>query len=146
MFNNPRSHFVVLTLLLSFVLLTPLPGMAGLVQSYQASGNLHLEVAGAAGLGNPAMGTFTLATMPQGTIKKAYFYANQTNNTLGLTATFNGNPLPLAGPYDNEALLITISTYRWDVTPNIVPGVLSYGFSILWSWSGRTRQPNRREP
>jgi len=131
MFGKSRSYFLVLVLLPSIVLLAPCASLAGFVQSYQATGNLYLEVAGAAGLGLPASGTFSFATMPQGTIKKAYFYANQTNNTLGLTATFNGNPLPLAGPYANEALLTTITTYRWDVTTLIIPGVSSYGFSIL---------------
>jgi hypothetical protein len=127
----PRLFLVVLTSLLSIALLSPRASMAGFTQTYQATGNLHLEVTGAAGLGLPAMGTVTLANAPQGTIKKAYLYATQTNNTLGLSGTFGGAPLPITAPYASEALLITLSTYRWDVTSNIVPGVLSYSFTVV---------------
>ena len=35
--------------------------MAGFSQAYQATGNLHLEVTGAANLNPPAMGTLTLS-------------------------------------------------------------------------------------
>jgi hypothetical protein len=122
---------LVFVILLSVALFTPQACMAGFTQTYQATGNLHLEVTGAAGLTPPATGTLTLVNAPQGTIKKAYFYATQTNNTLGLSGTFNGAPLPIVGPYASEALLITLSTYRWDVTASIMPGGLSYGFTVL---------------
>ncbi|NIO29724.1 MAG: hypothetical protein GTO29_14355 [Candidatus Latescibacteria bacterium] len=113
------------------VLFTAHACMAGFTQVYQAPVNLHPEVIGAAGLGMPAMGTLTLANLPQGRIKKSYLYATQTNNTLGLSATFNGSPLPIASPYASEALLITLSTYQWDVTANILPVVISYGFTVV---------------
>lgn len=100
-------------------------------QSYQATGNLHLEVTGVAGLVPPASGTLTLATIPSGTIKKAFLYATQTNNATAMKGTFAGVPLPTVGPLASEALLITLSTYRWDVTANVMAGVNSYMFTLL---------------
>jgi hypothetical protein len=154
----PRLFLVVLALLLSIALLTPHASMAAFTQVYQAMGNLHLEVTGAAGLGLPATGTLTLANAPQGTIKQAYLYATQTNNTVSLTGTFAGAPLPITGPHASEALLITLSTYRWDVTANVVPGVSSYavtvtdglgqpiavaGVGLAVVWEDATTQPMR---
>ena len=127
----PRLHLVVLVSLLSITLLSPSVSMAAFTKTYQATGRLHLEVVGAAGLALPATGTLTLATAPLGTIKKAYLYATQTNNTGGLSGSFGGPPLPIASPHASEALLITLTTYRWDVTTRIIPGVASYGFTIL---------------
>jgi hypothetical protein len=128
---TPRLFLVLLVSLLSIAVFTLSPGIAGFTQTYQATGNLHLEVTGAAGLGLPAIGTVTLPNAPLGTIMQAYFYATQTNNTLGLSATFNSAPLGTTSPYASEALLMTLSTYRWDVTPNIIPGVANYGFTLL---------------
>lgn len=107
------------------------PVAAGFAQTYQQTGNLHLEIAGTAGLGFNAMGTLTLATPPMGLIKKAYLYATQTNNTTGMSATFGGAPVGNVGPYASEALLLTLQTFRWDVTANIIPGVGSYSFAML---------------
>lgn len=126
-----RLSLVALASLLTVALFAVDASVAGFTQTYQATGNLHLEVTGAAGLNPPASGTLTLANMPQGTIKKAYLYATQTNNTLGLSGTFNGIPLPIAGPYASEALLITLSTYRWDVTTSVMPGISSYSFTVV---------------
>ena len=127
----PRPSLAVFALLLTIALLVPRPSMATFLQTYQATGNLQLVVGGAASLGLPAMGTITLGSAPLGIIKKAYLYATQTNNTLGMSATFGGAPLLMAAPYDTEALLITISTYRWDVTAMIIPGVTSYSIAFL---------------
>lgn len=126
-----RLYLAVFICSFAIVPLSPDTSRAGFLQTYQATGNLQMEVTGAAGLGLPATGMLTLTSTPTGTIKQAYLYATQTNNTLGLSATFAGSPLGVVGPYANEALLITLSTYRWDVTANIVPGVGSYSFSIL---------------
>ncbi|UCH84008.1 MAG: hypothetical protein JSW50_16515 [Candidatus Latescibacterota bacterium] len=131
MSTTPRLFLVLAASLLTIALLTTHTSLAAFIQTYQATGNLQVEVAGAANLVPPAMGTVTLTGIPSGTIKRAYFYATQTNNTLGLSLTFNGAPLGTAGPYASEALLITLSTYRWDVTSSIIPGVASYGFSVL---------------
>lgn len=114
-----------------FIALTPAVGIAAFSQTYQATGNLHLEVTGAANLNPPASGTLTLSNIPQGTIKQAYLYATQTNNTVGLSGSFGGAPLPTVSPYATEALLITLSTYRWDVTTSILPGLAAYNFTIL---------------
>jgi hypothetical protein len=128
---TPRISLVLLASLLSITALTPHTSLAGFTQTYQATGNLQVEVTGAAGLNPPAMGTVTLSSIPTGTIKQAYFYATQTNNTLGLDLTFNSTPKGITSPYQTEALLITVSTYRWDVTANIIPAVTSYSFSVL---------------
>ena len=118
--------------LLSLISLTPATSSAAFLQTYQATGHLHLEVTGAANLNPPAMGTLTLSTAPSGTIKKAYFYATQTGNTVGLSGSFGIGPsLPTIGPYATEALLVTLSTYRWDVTSSIMPGVASYSFTVV---------------
>lgn len=124
MFFSKQLFLFVFTTLLFIVLFTPHTSVASFRQAYQATGNLHLGPTGAAGLGMPAMGTLTLANLPQGTIKKAFFFATQTNNTLGLSTMFKGLPLPVAGPYASEALLITLGTYRWDITANILSGAL----------------------
>lgn len=131
MLTARKLYTVALISLLAIALFTPRASHAGFTQTYQASGNLHVEVTGAANLNLPAMGTLTLTTAPLGTIKQAYLYANQTNNTTGLSATFAGAPLGIAPPYSSEALLVTLTTYRWDVTVNIVPGVPSYNFTVL---------------
>ena len=127
----PVTLRLFLAVLASIALFTPYASMAGFTQTYQATGKLHLEVTGAAGLSLPAADTLTLTNAPSGTIKQAYFYATQTNNTLGLSGTFGMGMLPTTSPYMSEALLITLSTYRWDVTTNIIPGVTKYAFSVL---------------
>lgn len=128
----PLRLALFVLVLLSLVLFTPTAGSAAFTQTYQATGHLHLEVTGAASLNPPAMGTLTLAATPSGMIKKAYFYATQTNNAAGLSGSFGvGPPLMTIGPYASEALLVTLSTYRWDVTSYIMPGVASYNFTVV---------------
>lgn len=123
---------VVVVCLIAIALFLPHAADASFfVQAYQATGNLQLVVGGVANLGMPAAGNITLPSPALGVIKKAFLYATQTNNTIGLSATFNGAPLGIASPHDNDALLITVSTYRWDVTAAIVPGATSYGVSFL---------------
>jgi hypothetical protein len=132
MSNCRRPLAAAAACLLATLLLFPAPSLGGMfLQSYQATGNLQVVAGGAANLGIPAMGNIMLPSPALGVIKKAFLYATQTNNTLGLSATFNGAPLGTAAPFDNEALLITVSAYKWDVTAAIIPGATSYSVSFL---------------
>jgi len=129
--SAPRP-FLAAAILLIVAMIVPQPAAAQFFpQTYQATGNLQVVVGGVANMNLPAMGNISLGSIPLGTIKKAYLYATQTNNTLGLSATFGGLPLGLAAPYATEALLITISSYRWDVTAQVIPGVTNYSVSFL---------------
>jgi hypothetical protein len=115
------------------------PAAAGFSQVYQATGHLGLEITGAASLNPPGTGSVTLSSSTLGAvIQKAYFYTTQVNNTLGMQGTFGGAPLQpaVAGPHASDAQLITLSTYRWDVTPVIVPGLNTYSFSLLDASNG----------
>jgi hypothetical protein len=125
--------------LLACALLVPAAGLlfaprasAGFNQVYQATGTLGLEVTGAANL-NPGMSaTLTLSSSTLGAvIQRAYLYATQVNNTSGMSGTFAGQPLMAVGPHAGDAQIITLSTYRWDVTNMIIPGVSSYNFTLL---------------
>jgi hypothetical protein len=111
-------------------LVFPGAARAGFLPQLQLTGNLHLEVTGAASLAPLGTGTLTLATAPQGIVQKAYLYATQTSNTAGMAGTFGGLPLAGVGPAASDMQLVTISTYRWDVTTMIIPGVTSYSFTL----------------
>jgi hypothetical protein len=126
-----RCCALALLLPAAALLLAP-PASAGFIQSFQATGTLGLEVTGAANLNPGAGGTVTLSSSTLGAvIQRAYLYATQVNNTSGMSGTFAGQPLMTTGPYASDALLITLSTYRWDVTSMIIPGVNSYNFALL---------------
>lgn len=95
------------------------PVRAALLQTYQQSGNLGLEVTGVAGQNNPFVGgNLTLGSYPAtAVVQKATLYASQTNNGMNpLTATFNGVPLGAVGPTASDMAFTTLYTYQWDVT------------------------------
>ncbi len=104
-----------------------------LVQSFQMTGQLGLEVTAAAG-GNmhTANGSLSLNNVV-GVPVQAYLYATDwQSGSSPYSGTFNG--APLVGPVtQSDTTLPGISyTHRWDVTSMIVgPGSYSYSFSGL---------------
>lgn len=106
---------------------------AAIGQSFQQSGQLGLELAGAAG-GNAALasGNLTLNNVIPGQIVQAYVYANDWNNGGGaLDLIFNAGPPVTVGPIasDTSGLISNLYSYRWDVTSQVV-GPQAYSFTI----------------
>jgi hypothetical protein len=111
---------------------TAAPVNAELATSFQQTGNLGMEVTGAGG-GNTLItgGTFTLSNLPAtATIVRASLYASQVENEVAQDAKFAGVDLGSVGPYASDADVLNFYTYRWDVTPLVVPGVNSYTFRV----------------
>ena len=105
---------------------------ADLVTSFQQTGNLALEVAGAAG-GNSvvASGTLVLSRLPSmAAVVKATLYASQVNNGLGLHATFAGADLGTVGPAASDSENQVFYAYQWDVSAYMVPSVTTYTYSV----------------
>ncbi len=117
-----------------------LPALAGgaLVQSFQQTGNLGLELAGAA-TGNTGVvsGTFTLSNVTPGPAVKAFVYANDWFVGNPLDLTFAGVPVGAVGPFanDNTGGFFNLFAYRWDVTP-MVTGPGNHSFVIGQTNSG----------
>ncbi len=111
---------------------------AGLIQSFQQTGQIGVEIAAAAGgnppITQPAAGSFTLSNFLPGQVTKATLYANTVNSALGLDATFGGVPaIPaVAGPFasDNSGILTTFYGFQWDVTNALIPGPGTYNYAI----------------
>jgi hypothetical protein len=124
-----RSFHVLLFL----AILLPSVAPAALTQSFQQTGNLGLEVAGAGGVNQSVVsGTLSVAGLPPGAIvQRAYLYASQNGNgTNPLVATFNGSNLGAVGPLASDPAFLTLYTYRWDVTAAVVPPLTSFGFTV----------------
>lgn len=105
---------------------------AGLVTSFQQTGNLALEIAAAAG-GNSvvASGTLLLSRLPStASVVKATLYASQVNNGAGLHATFAGTDMGTVGPAANDNVNQNFYAYQWDVSAYLIPGVTSYTYSV----------------
>lgn len=128
----------LLPTLLVLVLLLPAAASATLVQSFQQTGQIDLEVVGAASsnppAGLPVAGNLTLNNVVPGNVVKATLYAADWNNGgAGLDLTFGGIAAipPTASPFsfDNSGITQTLYAYQWDVT-NIVntlgPSIYSY--------------------
>jgi hypothetical protein len=132
------SHFARTVLgcsLLVGLVALPHPAPAGFMQSYQATGNLGLDVSAVDNTGAPMVdrisGTFMLSQVPIGaTIQKAFVY---TNDWMGgnLTLTLNTIGQPGPGTFTDMTSVLTLTSYRWDVTTFLqMQPVLPYAFSI----------------
>ncbi len=106
---------------------------SSIIQSFQMSGQLGLEVAAAAG-GNlhTASGSLTLNNVVAGPVKAFLYATDFQSGGNPYTGTFNGAPL-VAPVTSSDTTLPGISyTHRWDVTPFIAgPGSYSYSFTGL---------------
>ena len=112
------------------LLLTPLVVNGALIQSYQQTGNIGLEMVGSAA-GNFGLVTGSLTVSPAviGPVQKAYLYANDWNNNgVSLDLSLNAVPVGTASPFASDVTLsFTLFAYRWDVTSQIIgPGVYNY--------------------
>ncbi len=126
-----RSHRSSVLALLAVSILVARPATATLIQSFQTSGNVVLDIA-ALGLGAAPtqMGNLSVSNMGAGTIPvQGFLYAVDTN-TGGLTGTFGGQPLPTAVVQTDTFNLARLETHRWDVSSMLVPGVGTYSFSL----------------
>jgi hypothetical protein len=105
---------------------------AGLLVSFQQTGNIDLEVAGVAGgNGLVAGGTLSLSRLPAtAAVVKATLYASQVNNGVGLHAQFAGADMGTVGPAAADTVNQALYCYQWDVTSRVVPGVTSYSFVV----------------
>jgi hypothetical protein len=124
----PRFHRI-----LSLALLLPCAGptVAALSQSYQATGNLGMDVTGAAGDNSQIeIGSLTVNKPPLATVQKAFFYVSQINNPSGLSVTFLNNHVTPVGPPASDAQFNTLYTYKYDVTNAFLAGLLTYQYYI----------------
>jgi hypothetical protein len=104
---------------------------AGMSQSYQATGNLGLDVAGAACSNLPSVsGTLSVSMPIFATTQKAYFYVSQINNPFGLSVVFNNVNVAPVGTPASDAHFNTLYTYAFDVTNWVFPGQLSHSYSL----------------
>jgi hypothetical protein len=133
----------LLALLLSATCSAPGGASAALLQSFQATGPLGLEVAGASNLGGALptfSGTITLSGIPPGAIvQKAFLYTNDWASSGSLDLTLNSAFIGLATPFssDTTTIITHLFAYRWDVTPFVhTPG--SYTVAI-----GQTSRGNQ---
>jgi len=119
------------TILLGLVLASP-SADAAMSTAFQQTGNLALEVAGAAGgISTVASGTLSLSRLPAtATVVKASLYASQVNNGVSLQAQFAGTNLGAVGPAASDSAAQILYNYRWDVTSLLVPGTLDYSFKV----------------
>ena len=117
---------------IAVLLLVPALAWGGFQISYQGSGNLGLEIAGAAGLnGVIASGNLTLNLMPPtATVVQATLYATQSNNSTGLDAVFNNVNLGTVAALATDPGQPALSTYAWDVTTHMIPAVNTYSYLI----------------
>lgn len=124
-------RFVPISLLLTILL--PSLARAGFTQSFQQTGQLGLEVTGVGGVNVSVVnGTLPLSGLPPAAVvQKAYLYASQNGGGSNpLSAVFNGANLGAVGPLASDAAFLTLYTYRWDVTNNVVPGLISFPFTV----------------
>jgi len=105
---------------------------AEMTTSFQQTGNLGLEVVGAAG-GNTLItgGTLTLVQLPvSANVVRATLYASQVANPDGQDARFAGTNLSTASPFASDVGPLELYAYRWDVTSLITPGTNAYSFRV----------------
>ena len=113
------------------LMLTARFASAGVLQSFQQTGQIDLELVAAGGQGAiPPNGTFNL-TQVNGPVVKSTFYAHDWNNGgAGIDLDFNGNSVATTGPFASDiALAASMYTYQWDVTP-FVAGPGSYTYTV----------------
>lgn len=125
---SDRLFVVAIACVLEFAWLTAAD--AGFVQSFQMTGQLGLEVTGAAG-GNMSMASGSLALSNTLAVPvKAFFYATDwQSGGAPITGTFNGVPL-MGAVVQTDTTLPGISyTHRWDVT-SFIAGPGSYNYSL----------------
>ena len=110
------------------LLATPLVVNGALIQSYQQTGNIGLEMAGsAAGNFGLVNGSLTISPAVIGPVQKAFLYANDWNSGGSLDLSLNAVPIGLASPFASDAAFSTLYAYRWDVTSQIFgPGIYNY--------------------
>ncbi len=128
-----------LLILVALTLLAPTPTRSALVQTYQQTGTLGLEVTGVGGQNQfHVSGNLTLSALPPAAaVQRATLYASQNNNgTNPLTASFNAVPLGAVGPSASDPAFGTLYTYQWDVTPHLLPGLPSHSFSVTETVNG----------
>ncbi|MGQ0720169.1 MAG: DUF3344 domain-containing protein [Candidatus Eiseniibacteriota bacterium] len=124
---SPLVFLAALTLILSSFG----PAVAGMSQSYQATGNLGLDVTGAAaGNFQIVSGTLTVNKPLFATTQKAFFYVSQINNPNGLSVMFQNVAAPMIGPPATDPQFNTLYNYAFDVTSWVTPGVQSYSYSL----------------
>ena len=105
---------------------------ATLIQAFQTSGTVAVETTAAGLSAAPSqLGALSLSALPVGAvINQAYFYAVDINHGGTLSGTFAGAPLLATPAYMADAGGLTnLETFRWDVTPFLVPGVTNYSFA-----------------
>ena len=113
---------------------------AGIVQSFQQTGNIGLEIAAAAGGNNSLVtGSLTLSQVVPGPVLKATLYANDWSGGPGsggpLDLIFAGIPAGTNGPFNSDVALTTLYSYQWDVS-SIVGGPGTFNYAIGQSSPG----------
>ena len=106
-------------------------GEAALVQSFQQSGNLDLELAAVAG-GNSSnvMGSLALSKVNGPVVQATLYFANFNNMGSVHSVTFNGNPLGNVSPFAQDVTVAAQTfAYQANVTA-MVAGPGNYTFSI----------------
>lgn len=112
------------------------PAHGAIIQTFQATGNLGLEVSAVSNLAGalPAMsGTFSLSQIPPGAmVQKAYVYSHDWASSASLNLVFGTSPVLPATPFqsDTSTIINQLYAYQWDVTPFVIPAPLSYSFTI----------------
>lgn len=114
------------------------PAAAALVQSFTGTGTYGLEMDAEGIAAGPAVSSMPGSTLDisvqasAGTPVQAYLYAMDVNHNGGMTATFNGQPVPggAVEPYAVDSGFQALMTFRWDVTTMMMPGITNYSWSF----------------
>lgn len=132
--------WLLLLAVAAMALQNPVSATATLLQSFQQTGQIDLEVVGAATsnppAGQPISGNFTINNAMPGSVVKATFYAADWNNAgAPLDLSFGGLPPipPTANSFSTDATGITqtMYAYQWDVTSIVnTLGPSIYGYTL----------------
>ncbi|MGQ0633800.1 MAG: PEP-CTERM sorting domain-containing protein [Planctomycetaceae bacterium] len=136
---------LALAAFVAFPALTARVAAGALVQSFQSSGNLGLEVVAVdanpiLGTASSLTGTFSLTqVLPGATIVKAFVYSHDWGSGGGATLSSFGLPPPAGSPplaaiafQSDTSVFPLLFAYQWDVTSFMGPVVppTSYSFTI----------------
>ncbi|MCH7705083.1 MAG: hypothetical protein IIB61_08225, partial [Planctomycetes bacterium] len=128
-----RKVHCAVTSLAVLALLAP-AAWAAAIQSYQATGQFSLELAGASnppGAFPTMASSFSLSPPVGATVHKAFVYTGDWNNSgATLDLVFDTSPNLPSGPIASDAAFTTLYGYRWDVTSFVVGVAMSYNFTI----------------
>lgn len=132
-----KKHTALIVALCVALFVSPAAAPAGLVQTYQQTGQLGVEFVAAAG-GNFNFiqnGMFNLSQV-SGPVAKAYFYAaDYANGSAPLDLILNNIAIPAAVISTDTVSGATMFGYRWDVT-NFVIGNGNYTYDVGMNVSG----------